>query len=289
MASDFQYGAYYVQVAKRDANGYPKGVVADPNSVAADTTMHAYLLRNIISFTPATPTRETVTDRGGQAIRAQADLGVSEFGTATMELSEFDDTFHAYITGGGVETTNPSGFRQVGSNVNTVSLPSWFVVLTAKVESISGSTITTKYRHWIMPNCQIRPAYPSMSQNAGVNPNPVSYEIVPNVSARTLTGELFSATDMSVENDTDMFYSILTSNPIGITSYTATGVANPETFILGYRPLTTHATTSDKLLTQNGVADTIVSLSTSTGVLTTATGVASDIYVIVYETAYTAI
>jgi hypothetical protein len=176
----------------------------------------------------------------------------------------------------------------VGVNVNNADIPSWFVVVTAKVESTTGSSNSSKYRHWVMPNAQIRPGLPGVSQGAGTNPNPLSYTIIPNVSTRTLTGELFSATDMSVENDTDLLYTILSNYPIGITSYTA-NAANPETFTLGYRPRTTQATTSDKLLTQNGVADTISTLSTSTGVLTTPTGVAGDIYVCVYETQYIAI
>lgn len=95
---------------------------------------------------------------------------------------------------------------------------------------------------------------------------------------------------MAVEDDNDLFYTILTTNPIGITSYTATGSANPETFITGYRPLTSQATTSDKILTEAGVTDTITALSATTGVLTTPTSsVAGNIYVLVYETAYVAI
>ncbi len=288
MVQDFQYGAYYLQIAFRDSNGYPKGQQTSPDSVANDTTMHAYLMKNIISFTPPTPTRELATDRGGQKIRAQADMGVSDFGVATLELSEFDDVFHSYITASSIDTGTPTGWRQAGVNVNNVDIPAMFVIATAQVQSISGTSITKKYRHWILPNAQIRAATPNVSQGSGVNPNPLSYEIVPNVSYRTLTGELFSATAMAVEDDNDLFYTILTSNPIGITSYTA-NAANPETFTLGYRPLTTQATTSDKVLTQNGVADTIVSLSTTTGVLTTATGTAGDIYTIVYETSYQAI
>lgn len=288
MVTDFQYSAYYAQIAKRDNNGYPKGVVADPNSVANNTTMHAYLLRNIIDMTPPQPTYDTFVERGGQSIRNQVSAGVSDFGTATLTLSSFDDVFHAYITGGGVEATNPSGWRQVGVNVNNAEIPSWIVIITAKVQSLSGSSNSSKWRHWIFPNAQIRAGLPNVSQTTGENPNPLSYTIVPNVSTRTITGELFSATDMSVENDTDLMTTLLTNYPIGLTSYTA-NAANPESFILGYRPRTTQATTSDKLLTQNGVVDTISTLSVTTGVLETPTGTGGDIYVCVYETEYTAI
>lgn len=288
MTQDFQFGAYYVQIAFRDSNGYPKGVQTDPNNVAVNTTMPMYLMKNIISFTPPTPTRELATDRGGQKIRAQADMGVSEFGLATLELSEYDDVFHSYITGSAVDTGSPSGWRQSAANVNQPTIPAMFLVASAQVESISGSNITNKWRHWILPNCQIRAAFPNVSQGAGVNPNPLSYEVVPNVSYRTLTGELFSITDMDVVDDNDLFYSIQTNYPIAVVSYTGTGVASPETFTTAYLPRTNQATTSDKILTEQGVTDTITALSATTGILTTPTaGAAGNIYVLAHETNYT--
>jgi hypothetical protein len=288
MTQTAQYGAFYAQFAFRDSNGYPKGVQTSPDSVANDTTMHAYLMRNLISFTPHSPTRSLFTEKGGQRIISQADMGLNELGTAAFSLSSFDDVFNGYITSSGVEATNPSGFRQAASNANNTDVPNFFAAFTAKVQSKSGSTLSSRWKTWVYPNCQIRSAIPGISQNDGVNPNPLDYEIVPNFSGRTLTGELFSATDMSVEDDQDAFYVIDSPYPIGITSYTA-NAANPETFTLGYRPVTTQATTSDKLLTQNGVADTISTLSISTGVLTTPTGVAGDIYVAVYSTNFIAI
>lgn len=287
MSRDAQYGMFYIQVAVRDSNGYPKGVQTSPDSVAANTTMNPIVLDNVANFTPPQPTYETFTERGGQKILSQASMGVSDFGAAQMVLTSYDDVFHALITNTAVDVGTPTGWRQSAMNVNDTAPLSFFVVASMKAQSRSGSSITTKWTHWIMPNCQIRPAYPEGKQDGGVNPNPLTYQIVPNVSNRTLTGELFSATDMSVEDDRDLFYRIQTANRITFTSYTA-NAANPETFTTPYKPLTSQATTSDKILTEQGVADTIVSFSTSTGVLTTAQTTSGFLFVVVYETDFVA-
>jgi hypothetical protein len=286
MSSDAQFGLYYVHIAVRDSNGYAKGVQTSPDSVANDTKMQPLVLLTPVSFTPPTPTYSTITERGGQKILSQASMGVSELGTATLEVSAFDDTVHALISGTIVDTGTPTGFRQSAFNANQVTPLSFVVMLSSRANSRSGSTITSKWNHWIMPNCQIRPAIPNASQNDGVNPNTVTYSIVPNVSTRAaVTGELFSATAMAVTDNSDSFYRIQTANPLTFMSYTGTGSANPETWTPTYLPLTSHATTSDKILTENGVSDAITAFSITTGVLTTATaGAAGNIYTLAYET-----
>lgn len=293
MTSSAQYGMYVVQIATRDSNGYPKGTQTAPNTVANDTTMTPMVLDTGISFTPPSPTYSTFTERGGQQILSQASMGVSELGTATLELTAFNDALHALITSSVVDTGTPTGWRQVGFNVNNIAPLDFVVMLSMKVQSRAsiGGSISTKWAHWIMPNCQIRPALPAGSQNDGVNPNPLSYEIVPNTSNRAaITGELFSATAMALTGNSDSIYRIESSNRIHFMSYTATGSANPETFTSPYKPLTSEATTTDKLLTENGVADTITAFSASTGILTTATaGAAGNIYVLAYETDFVAV
>lgn len=286
MTSAAQFGMYYVQIAVRDSNGYAKGTQTSPDSVANNTTMNPLVLDTGISFTPPTPTFATFVERGGQQILSQASMGVSELGTATLELTAFNDVLHALITSSVVDAGTPTGWRQVGFNVNNVAPRDFIVMLTMRGNSRSGSTLSSKWEHWIMPNCQIRPAIPSGSQNDGTNPNPVSYSIVPNTSSRAaITGELFSATAMALTGNADSFYHIESSNRITWTSYTATGSANPETFTTAYKPLTSEATTTDKVLTEQGVSDTITAFSTSTGVVTTATaGAAGNIYQLAFET-----
>jgi len=292
MTSSAQYGMYVVQIATRNSSGYPTGTQTSPNTVAADTKMTPMVLDTGISFTPPAPTYSTFTERGGQQILSQASMGVSEFGTATLELTAFNDAFHALITSSVVDTGTPTGWRQVGVNINNIAPLDFVVMLSMKVQARAsiGGAISTKWSHWIMPNCQIRPAMPAGSQNDGVNPNPLSYEIVPNTSNRAaITGELFSATAMALTGNSDSVYRIESDNRIHFMSYTGTGSANPETWTPAYLPLTSHATTSDKQLTEIGVADAITAFSITTGVLTTATAsVANNMYVLAYETAFVA-
>lgn len=286
MSQDFIHSVSYIQVAFRDSNGYPIGQETSPDSVAQDTTTHAYLLKNVVEFTPPEPSFARATDRGGMKIRAQVDMGVTDFGEASFQLSEFDDVFHAYITGSTVDSTSVSGWRQVGSNINKVAPPAFFVIISTQAYDVTNDT--SKWSHWIMPNAQIRPTIPSATQGDGENPNPVNYTVTPNTSSRALTGELFSGMSLTLEDDKDLIYRMQTSLPIGITTYVEAGTPDGQ-FVLGYRPASDESTTTDKYATDEGSSTTISSCNTTTGAVTVTTADAGDRIVMVYETNYTAI
>jgi len=216
-------------------------------------------------------------------------MGVSAFGEGTIELSEFDDIFHSYITGGAVDSSTVSGWRAVGGNINKVTSPAGFLVVSAKAQVVNDTTgaVSDKWSHWIYPNVQVRPAYPNASQNAGVNPNSLSYTFVPSRATRGLDGLLFSATSLSMEEDSDLMYHLETDNPIAVTTYVE--AATPDgSFTLAYKPLTTESDTTDKKITANGAAATITSINTTTGAVVCSTATAGQRFVAVYETAYIA-
>lgn len=290
MTTDFQYGMYYIQVGFRDSNGYFKGIQTVPDTVADNTTSNSYVLFNPVDFTHPAPTFELATDQGGQKIRAQADLGASNFGEGSFTLSEFDDTFHAYIRGVTVDASTMSGWRQVGGSINTVVAPHFFLIASMQIQVVAtDGTSTSKWSHWVYPNVQIRPAYPSGSQSGGVNPNPLSYTFVPSTASRGLDGRLFSATSMALTDDSDTVYRIQSANAIAATMYTKDGATT--TFTLGYRPSTSDATgAATNSITNNGTTLSVTTVNTTTGVVTlSAAGTASDIVIVVYETAFTAI
>lgn len=290
MSNAFVYGLYQIQIAARDNNGYMKGSSTTPNSVANNTTSHAYRLPQPVDFTHAAPTFETVTDRGGQKIRAQADLGASDYGEGSFTLSEFDDAFHALIRGTTVDTSTVSGWRQVASSVNTVTSPNLFLMATTKAQIVaSDGSSTTRYKSWIYPNVQIRPAFPNLSMNGGVNPNPVAYTFVPSTGSRAMDGRLISAMSMSVTDNMDMFYIVESDSPLAATMYTKDAAAT--SFILGYRPTTSDATgAATNSITNNGSTLVVTSVSTTTGVVTlAAAGTAGHIVIALYETNFVAI
>lgn len=285
----FNHGAYYAQWAFRNSDGYPMGVQTAPDSVGNDVEMHAYLIRNMRNFTPPTVTFGEVSERGGQKIRGKFKTPATEISNATFELSSDDPVLRTYSNGTSIDSGSPAGWKQYGMNANIAVFPAAFMVFSTRTMIIDDVAQTTTYgwKHYICPNAQLELQQSNITQEDGDTPNPITGTVTLNKAFRALTGELFSATDMNLTEDNDYFYVIETLNPIAITSYTATGSANPETFTLAYLPLTTQATTSDKLLTEEGVTDAITALSISTGILTTATaGAAGNIYVIVYETDY---
>jgi hypothetical protein len=287
MSSDFQYGMYYIQIGFRDTSGYFKGQQTVPDTVADDTTSNAYVLFNPVDFTHPQPTFDLATDQGGQKIRAQADMGASDYGEGSFTLSEFDDVFHAYIRSVTVDATTVSGWRQVGSSINTVVAPRLFLIASMQVQVVaSDGTTSSKWSHWIYPNVQIRPAYPNGSQSGGVNPNPLAYTFVPSTASRGLDGRLFSATNMALTDDQDTMYRIESANAISACLYTKDG--STTTFTLPYLPSTSDATgAATNSITNNGTTLTVSSVNTSTGVVTlSAAGTASDIVVVVYETAF---
>lgn len=286
MSKDFLYGMYYLQWCFRDSNGYPMGTVTDPDNVADGTTTHSYLLSNPVEYTAPSPSFGRAIDRGGQTVRAQVDMGVTDFGEGSFSLSELDDTIWAYWNGSSVDSATVSGWRQVAMNVNNITAPPGFIIISTKAYDYENSA--NVWSHWIYPNAQIRVTLPSASQSDGENPNPWELTLIPNTSNRTLTGHLFSATGMNVTQNTDIGYRVQTAKQIAITTYVVDAVPT-QTFSLGYRPSSSLVDNSDKVITQNGVTDSVTSVNTTTGVVTGSGLLQSEKIVAVYETEYTAI
>ncbi len=296
MAKQFIYSPLYVQLAFRSSAGYPMGTLTTPDSPTpgvGGVVYAPYLMKNIVSFEGFSPTRAVAVDLGGSKIRAQADVGVESFGSGTLVLSERDDVFESYITGSSVDSTTVTGWRDSGSNVNNIIAPAFFLIVTTKADVIDESTtpptITKQYTHFIFPNCQITKANSgSAAQGGGTNPNTFSYNIIPSIAYRALSGLPFSSTAMALADNSDVSYVSQTPNPIMIATYVE-GSTPDGAFIMPYRPLTTESDTSDKKLTKNGAAVSYTTVNATTGAVTMTAGSANDIFVALMETAYTAI
>lgn len=283
MANNFLYGAYYVQIARRDSEGYPMGTEAAPDAVTNGTNADAYLMRNIRSVGQPQPNVEYVIDRGGQEIRTKKYLGITDFGETQIEFSERDDVFHALITATNVVTDYPSGWRQTTRNVNIKTPPTWFVIVSVQSEVIddTNSTITPRWFHHVFPNVQFFAQEAGVSQNGGDTPNPLIYNMVVNRSYRSVTGKLMEDMGFNVVSNSDIYTTIESANPIALTTYVEKG--SPDgAFKSGYLPLTA-ATTGDKGLTKEGVQVAITSASITTGDIVAAAGSAGDKFVFIYE------
>jgi hypothetical protein len=283
-------GAFYVQVAKRNSSGYPVGTVADPETIAADTTSSSLLIGSLDSFTPPTPTTEFAIDQGGQSLRGSIALGNSATGTPAIVLSEFDETLHALIKGTAADATSVDGWLFSAGNVQQKIFPQLTTLVTTKILNIDDGS---EYFHtWVMYNTQWQDAGGGgASQASGTNPNPLSYNLNLSMSQRNVTGVALSeSSGMQVVDGTDAWCKIRSRWPIALTTYIADGIETD--FILGYRPVFSTVTDgkTDNSFTINGVATAPTSVDTSTGVVViAAAGSAQDVHVAAYQTKFVAI
>lgn len=281
---NFVYGMYYMWFALRDSNGYGKGDESDPDNVAAGVTTHAYLVQHPISFTPPTPTYTRAIDRAGQTVRAQKDMGPSDFGEGTFVLSELDETLKAIITGAAIDTATLTAHSITGSNVNKVTKPALIVNIMSKAYDVASDS--DKWLNRIFPNCQILPpATAGGSQSDGENPNPLEFRLVPNTSLRYADGHLLSAMNMSLQDDKDLVFDHISNNPMMLSTFIKDGAAT--TFVLGYKPSTTDTGGATNAFTNNGVDEAMSSVVLATGLVTlSAAGNSADILEAFYETEF---
>lgn len=278
-------GFYYAQIMFRDTNGYPVGANATPNSKANGTVYNAYKLTGPVNVTAPTPTRENATFRGGMAILGQRALGTTDFGTFEMTLSAYDEVFESYVTGATNDVTNAGTENVLGANnTENLALPQFHLVLTAGWQDDTG---TNRYMNWMYPNVQIAPGQISVTQDGGVNPNPVQYTVIPSSSTRTTLGYLFSATGVGITNNRDIVSRWRTDYPVTFATYVDDGADTSIT--TAYRPATSDVDGSRNVYTKNGVDNkaNISAFSTTTAATTHTAGTAGDIWVISYGTFFT--
>lgn len=283
-------GAFHVQVAKRDSNGYAKGILADPNTVAANTTSSALLIGGLDAFTAPTPTTEFGIGRGGQKMIGSMALGISSFGTPTITLATFNETLNAFIKGTTADVTSVNGWVMNAANSSQLIFPQLITLVTGKF--LNAENLAEYYLTWVFHNCQwMQASGPNTSQASGVNPNPLTYNLNLSLSTRNLTGVVFSSSSgMSVVDGTDTWTLIRSTWPLAVTTWVANGSAT--SFILGYRPVYSTVTTgnTDNSFTINGTATAPTSCSLTTGVVVVAAaGTTGDIHEAVYQTKFVAI
>jgi hypothetical protein len=286
MATQLIHSPKYFQMAFVDSAGYPWGIQTSPDSVTNGTTTSPLMLDNPMQMQEPEATRDTIVEYGGSQVRIQDIVGVSDYGTGSFQLSSRSNFFESYFKATSIDSTLVSGWKLQGDNSNQIITPrmllAWTMVNAEKDSSVTPPTITNKYITKIYFAQVYKTAW-AVQQGGGTNPNPFPYSFVVSPAFRIFTGDLFSSTTMSVVGDNDTGITIESSYPISFTSYKEAGTP-AGTFILGWRPITTQATTSDKRLTKNGASASITTLSTTTGVATFTAGTAGDKFVLAYET-----
>jgi hypothetical protein len=283
MANGMIAGIDYAWIAFRDSNGYPKGTLLTPDTPSTNTVYGAYRFKHPISYAPPTPTRELATRRGGGGIRGQRDLGLSDLGAGTIVFDAFDEAFHAYVSGSLVNTTTMTGWSMTTPNVQKGTLPSFVLGITIGFTNESG---TQEFLTVIYNNVQIRPVMPASGDSGGTNPNPLTYEVVVDVSARYGIGRLYSASGMSVQENSDISVRIRYSREIYLVTFIGNNSATTTT--LPFKPTSSDATgAATNSITVAGATTAVTSVATATGLVTFASAPASAaIVVIAYPTSY---
>lgn len=264
--------------AFRDSNGYAKGVDTTPDTVSNGTVLGGYLYNKHISIAGATAQYETRIGRSGGKIWTKKSVGITDLANFALSFSGQDTTLEGYFKGYTPDaTTLTGGIINVPTEVPD-TLPSLISLHHIEYDNADGSS------QWLTL-CYLNAQFQdtggmSAAQSGGENPNPLSYEGVPNYSLRTVWGQLWSANANQVVTDNRAASQAIYSNyRYFIATYIDDG--STGTYTLPYKPAS--STLGHHLIFKNGAVLTVTSVSTSTGVVTqTAAATAGDIIVHLY-------
>lgn len=284
-ATGWSAGARRIQVAKRNTAGYPVGTVPDADTIANGVTSSAHVISGLRTLTHPEKTTERAFDRGDNKVYGQMFLGVSDYGEGSFEVGATDEVFDALIKKTVVDVTLATDMAVTAGNESEVDPPPMFIIGTTRKQLRDGSFW---YDNQIYNNALItRPRPANISQQGGESPNPLTYNFVPSLSTRLISGHLFSASDLEVLEDEDTFTTIRSKYPLAVTFFK--GDAADVTIQLPYLPKYSGATgAAQNIVTKNGVTLVVTSISVTTGIVTlAAAGSAGDLFVVLYQTEFT--
>lgn len=279
MSTGMAYGGYRFWYAFVDSNGYPMGSLSTPDSPVNGTVYDPVHLRGGVSMSFPESTVQQVQRLNEQTVKGKAYLGVSDLGEISLVLSDFDEEFHAAITGSSKDTSTVSGWSMTAPNANQIVFPSMMVGANTKYMAEDGNT------YWltiIYNDVEIKRGLPQATQNDGDNPNNLEFTLVPKATTRTPLGYLYSGTGLGVQSDSDIGLFIIDDDPILLSTYVDDNSATSAT--VGYKPASSAVDGSENSFTTNGSDSSanVSAFSTSTGATTHTAAAAGAIWVIGY-------
>ncbi len=279
-------GFFQMFVMKRDANGYPVGNVADPESIANSSTLHAYHLFNPVEATLPTPDFQEANFKGGQSFLGTRPLGVGNVAPFDVTLTGPDEAFMDMI-GSVIDYTLATETGIIVPNTNKIVRQQMHLGLTIGFDNEDGEH---KYLTMFYPNVTFTPSYLAANQNAGENPNPLSFRVTPQMSLRTTFGMTFEDLPGNVQGNKDFVFYWRTTYPVSVTTYIA--AASDVEFTLGYLPHYDDIGGTYNIANLNGAAAAaeINTVSTSTGVVGIDAAYGNqDIYNVAYQTEFASV
>ena len=282
----FLAGNFHALVARRDSNGYPMGTLSTPDSPSTDTTYNPLKI-HVASATVPEFERITAKFQHGQKIAGQRDLGVGDFGTFTIELASYSETFNSMIGGSAVDESTASGRNFTAPNSGNASLNQLFLTLCIGLQDDSGTNMFANI-HW--NNVQIAQVIPNADQSGGVNPASLTYTVTPSQSTRTVMGLLYSATSLAVQDDKDVCVIDINTYPVAFATYISSGVETAFAAVT-WKPTGSDIDGSINTWTDEGVEDSanVSAFSTTTGVATATAADSGDRRVVTYPTQFVSV
>lgn len=264
--------------AFRDSNGYPVGENITPDTTTPGTVYGAYLYDKHTTLGASVPSFETRFGRSGGKIWTKKVVGISDIGNFSVEMAGLDTTLEGYLKGYTPDvTTVTTAIGLVPNEVPDV-LPKFVSAHHMEFDNADGSP---EWLSLFYLNSQFTDTSGiAAGQGSGENPNPLSYEGVPDYSLRAPWGQLFSAaaSNLTVTDDKAQSVAVISQWRYAIATYIDDGAAT--TYTLPFLPAS--AVVGNHYVFRNGTAITPSGIVTTTGVVTITAGTSGDVIVHLY-------
>lgn len=277
------YDLLFCMIYRVDSSGRSVGQL-DPDALGVGPTLSpALIVKGPVKLTTAKATRASIEWHGGGIPEGKKQGGVDTIGTATLEVTRWDNTFDTLIMGGLLDTTalanaEISSPNNMNPNPYTVG-----IIAITKIDVPGG---VTKYLHINYPSCTISKQTPDIQQLEGnqKNPNNVTLTIEPFSTTKFPTGKAFGATQGWYGNS-EFEYFMSSIYPYMMDTWIADGSA--VTFTLTVVPSVSTVTSGNtsNWVTKNSVNTAPTTINTTSGLVTIgAAGTAADVWVVWYPT-----
>lgn len=281
------FSALAVQVWTQNSLGVALGQLDPDSTPTPDTTSHAYKIPGLITADLPQPTYDTAVFRGDQTIQGQADLGASDYGQFTLEITSWNATLAGLLTGSLVDTTSLTNVTIASPDTGKIAPRQMGVMLTAQIQDTDPDSATfgeNKYISYLFPKVQIRINAPNVSQGGGDNPNPASLICTPTRAGKFPGGNAMGA-NQGWTNNKEIYYTMVSENPFALTAFVQNAVAT--TYTVKYVPASTAITggNTDNWFTVNAVVTAPTSISAVGLVTLAAAGSSGDVDSALYQTA----
>lgn len=281
-------GAYRMWIAKKTLAGYPMGQLANPEAPVNNTVYAPYIVEGFVSVGAPTQSYDKITRRVGQRVTGSAVLGVSDYGSFPLTLSDYDETFHALISDTSLDTTLATAVTISAANFGQTDFPRFVVGFVGGGLDDDGNTVRVTA---IYNNVQITKVMPTISEVSGevTNSNPLEYTVDVSLSTRTGLGYLYSATSLAVQDNEDG--AIILRHPTYgylINTYIDDGIDTG--IFMSHKPTVSEHAGATNIFTKNGVTAhaSVGGVNVSTSELTITAGTAADIWVMTFATDFVA-